>query len=66
VLKLFFQIIFGYEVSLGNDEMLNEISVVLALLDIYRHVWFCEINFSSYFVRLKKKKKRGETGTFNS
>jgi hypothetical protein len=53
-------------VSLGNDEMLNEISVVLALLGIYGHVRFCEINVSSYFVRLKKKKKRRETGTLNS
>lgn len=68
VLKLFFQILFGCEVSLSNDEMLNEISLVLALLDIHRHVWFCEINVSSYFVRLKKKKKkkRRETGTLNS
>jgi len=57
VLKLFFQILFGCEESLSNDEMLNEISLVLALLDIYRHVWFCEINISSYIVRLKRRKR---------
>jgi hypothetical protein len=55
VLKLFFQILFGCEESLGKDEMLNKISLVLAILDIYLHVWFREINVSSYFVRFKKK-----------